>query len=102
MWANHDWYDRHPINRDIFNQKMLYKWSSTRENIGGVWDMLIEKYLLRDNYWQVDGSPYFSIYATNRFIKQMGGVDEAAEVLADFRDRAKKAGLPGLHLNAVW
>lgn len=102
MWANHDWYDRHPINRDIFNQKMLYKWSSTRENIGGVWDMLIEKYLLRDNYWQVDGSPYFSIYATNRFIKQMGGVDEAAEVLADFRDRAKKAGLPGIHLNAVW
>ncbi len=102
MWANHDWYDRHPCNRDIYHPKMLYKWNNTKEDIAGVWDMLIEKYFTSPNYWYLDGVPYFSIYATNRFITQMGGVDSCAEVLNDLRKRAKAAGLPGLHINAVW
>jgi hypothetical protein len=102
MWANHDWYDRHPVGRDIAKAPMLYQWSSTRESVGFVWDYIIENYMTRANYWRIDDLPYFSIYATNRFITQMGGVAAAADVLADFRERAKKAGLPGIHINAVW
>ncbi len=102
MWANHDWYDRMPVNRDIYHPKMLYQWADTRETISGVWDMLIEKYFTRPNYWYVDGVPYFSIYATNRFIKQMGGVESAADVLSELREKVRKAGLPGIHINAVW
>lgn len=103
MWANHDWYDRHPIGFETAkNAKMLYRWSSTKSSIGFVWDYIIENYMTRPEYWYVDGLPYFSIYAVNRFISQMGGVEDAAEVLADFRAKAVKAGLPGVHINAVW
>ena len=102
MWANHDWYDRHPCNRDVYHPKMLYRWNNTKENIDEIWDMLVEKYFTHENYWYLDNVPYFSIYATNRFIKQMGGVEDCAEVLNSLREKVKSAGLPGLHINAVW
>ena len=51
---------------------------------------------------KVDGKPYFSIYATNRFIIQMGGVESCAKVLAQLQEKARNAGLPGIHLNGMW
>ncbi len=102
MWANHDWYDRHPVGRDVFKAPLLYPWTATRKSVGFVWDYIIENYMTHPNYWKVGGLPYFSIYATNRFISQMGGLSAAADVLADFRERAGKAGLPGIHINAIW
>lgn len=101
MWANHDWKNFHPGNRDTANYKISFPWTTRRDTIPYVWDYLIEHYLTQPNYWKINGKPYFSIYAISRFIAQMGGVEGAAEVLADFRARAKAAGLPGLHLNAV-
>lgn len=101
MWANHDWKNFHPGNRDTANYKITFPWTTRRDTIPYVWDYLIEHYLTQPNYWKINGKPYFSIYAISRFIAQMGGVEDAAEVLADFRARAKAAGLPGLHLNAV-
>ena len=90
MWANHDWMDRHPVGRkDAFNAPLLYPWASTRQNVSEVWNYVIEKYLTKPNYWTVAGQPYFSIYAVDRFIKQMGGPDEAAAVLAEFRELAR-------------
>ena len=103
MWANHDWYDRHPIGfTKSATADKLYTWSTTKESISFVWDYVIERYLTRPEYWRVDGKPYFSIYAVNRFIAQMGGLDDAAEALALFQEKAKAAGLSGVHLNAVW
>ena len=101
MWANHDWKNFHPGNRDTANYKITFPWTTRKDTIPYVWDYLIEHYLTQPNYWKINGKPYFSIYAISRFISQMGGVEDAAEVLADFRARAKSAGLPGLHLNAV-
>lgn len=103
MWANHDWMDRHPIGYSkSAAADLLYKCSYTPENIGSVWDYVIKNYLTRPEYWRVDGKPYFSIYNVNNFIKQMGGTEGATAVLADFRARAQAAGLPGVHLNAIW
>lgn len=103
MWANHDWLDRHPVNRqDAFKPAMLYPWTATRENVSEVWTYIIENFMTRPNYWRVGGLPYFSIYAVDRFIRQMGGPDEAAAVLSEFRSLAQKSGLPGVHINAVW
>ena len=101
MWANHDWKNFHPGNRDTANYKITFPWTTRKDTIPYVWDYLIEHYLTQPNYWKINGKPYFSIYAISRFISQMGGVEDAAEVLADFRARARAAGLPGLHLNAV-
>ena len=44
MWANHDWMDKHPVGRNAADAPLLYPWNSTRENIGEVWDYIIEKY----------------------------------------------------------
>lgn len=101
MWANHDWKNFHPGNRDTGNYKITFPWTTRKDTIPYVWDYLIEHYLTQPNYWKINGKPYFSIYAISRFISQMGGVEDAAEVLEDFRARAKAAGLTGLHLNAV-
>ena len=101
MWANHDWKNFHPGNRDTANYKITFPWTTRKDTIPYVWDYLIEHYLTQPNYWKINGKPYFSIYAIPRFISQMGGVEDAAEVLEDFRARAKAAGLTGLHLNAV-
>ena len=101
MWANHDWKNIHPGNRDTANYKITFPWTTRKDTIPYVWDYLIEHYLTQPNYWKINGKPYFSIYAISRFISQMGGVEDAAEVLEDFRARAKAAGLTGLHLNAV-
>lgn len=101
MWANHDWKNFHPGNRDTANYKITFPWTTRKDTIPYVWDYLIEHYLTQPNYWKINGKPYFSIYAISRFISQMGGVEDAAEVLEDFRARAKAVGLTGLHLNAV-
>ena len=103
MWANHDWRDKHPVSWvGAKNAPILYPWTTTYETVGCVWDHLLEHYLCQPNYWRVNGKPYFSIYAVVRFIKQMGGPEKTAEVLELFRSKAKAAGLPGIHFNAVW
>ncbi len=103
MWANHDWHDRHPTSYiGTLNAPTIFPWSSTPDTIGWVWDYIIKHYLTQPNYWRVGGKPYFSIYAVKRFIQQMGGSQGAAGVLNCLREKAVKAGLPGVHLNAVW
>ena len=102
MWANHDWVNFHPGIRQTKHYPVNFPWSTRRETIDFVWDYVIENFLTKPNYWTVDGMPYFSIYAVNRFITQMGGVEAAAEVIANFREKAKKAGLPGVHINGIW
>lgn len=103
MWANHDWYDRHPIGfKKAENPDLLYPWNSTYEGIGETWDYIIERYMTRPEYWRVNGLPYFSIYNVNRFIQKMGGPEKTKEVLALLREKACKAGLPGVHINAIW
>ncbi len=101
MWANHDWRNVHPCNR-CSAREINFPWTTTYDTVGYVWDYIIENYLTHPQYWRVDGLPYFSIYAMNRFIGQMGGVEAAAEVIELLREKARKAGLPGVHVNAVW
>ena len=101
MWANHDWRNFHPGGRNT-NYPIQYPWDSTPETIGEVWDYVIENFMLKPNYWRVGGKPYFSIYQFQKFIMQMGGPAEAKKVLEDFRSRAVRAGLPGVHINGIW
>ncbi|MBQ6470937.1 MAG: glycoside hydrolase family 99-like domain-containing protein [Victivallales bacterium] len=103
MWANHDWSDRHPCNYgSAMKPKMLYPCAITSENVTQVWEYVVTRYMTQDGYWRVGGLPYFSIYAVNSFITRMGGIEKAARVLEQLRETACQAGLPGVHLNAVW
>jgi len=61
---------------------------------------LAEAYFRRDNYMQVDGRPYFSIFDTTFFIRELG-LDGAAEAIARAREWLADHGFPGLHLAAI-
>ena len=100
MWANHDWLDIHPYSRGAA-PKLLYPGQVTAATFRHIGDLLLEKYFLRKNYWKVDGKPYFSIYDLDNLVKSFGGVAQTRALFDEFRAKAKKAGLPGLHLNAV-
>ena len=102
MWAIHDWKNFHPGSRETKHYPVNFPWSTSKDTVGYVWDYVIEKFMTQENYWKIGGLPYFSIYAVNRFIGQMGGVEATAEVLAQFREKAVKAGLPGVHINGIW
>ena len=100
MWANHDWYDIHPYHRGT-PQKLLYPGKVTPERFGNICDHLINDYFVRSNYWRIDGKPYFSFYDLQNLTGSFGSVAATRAALDEFRARAKAAGLPGLHLNAV-
>jgi len=59
-----------------------------------------ERYFARANYMCIDGRPYFSIFDTTFFVREMGP-DGAAEAIAAARDRLAERGFPDLHLAAI-
>ncbi len=100
MWANHDWYDIHPFHRGA-PLKLLYPGRVTTEMFSNICDYLIKNYFSRSNYWRIEGKPYFSFFQLQKLIEVFGTVEATRAGLDEFRAKAKAAGLPGLHLNAV-
>lgn len=102
MWANHDWLDMHPASSPNKPAKVLYPGKISIETFDKMTNYVIQKYFTQKNYWKLDGCPYFSIYELSMFIESMGGTKQASLALARFRDKAKAAGFPDIHLNAVY
>ena len=100
MWANHDWIDIHPYRRGT-PAKLLYPGAITPATFDRICDHVIERYFLHPSYWKIDGRPYFSVYELYKLVESCGGVEQTKAALDRFRAKAKAAGLPGLHLNAV-
>jgi hypothetical protein len=100
MWANHDWLELHPSKRGT-PQKMLYPGKVTPEHFDQICDHVIQKYFLHPSYWRIEGKPYFSFYELSKLLENFGSVAPTRAALDRFRAKAKAAGLPGLHLNAV-
>jgi hypothetical protein len=88
MWCNHD---VGPARGAV-----------TPATFGTLTEYVTTTYFTHPSYWKLDGKPYFSIYDTKQFLKSFGDdLDAAAAALGRFRERARAAGFPGLHLNAV-
>jgi len=100
MWANHDWVDLFPYHRGDPG-KVFYHGQVTPDTFSKVCDRLIKDYFSRPAYWKIDGRPYFSIYELDKLVSNFGSVKAARDALDEFRTKAKAAGLPGLHLNAI-
>jgi hypothetical protein len=100
MWANHDWVDIHPHRRGT-KPKLLYPGRVQPATFVTLTDHVIQKYFLHPSYWMIEGKPYFSIYELFRLVESFGGIPQTRAALDQFRERAKAAGLPGIHLNAV-
>jgi hypothetical protein len=100
MWANHDWVELFRAKADG-TRTLHYPGAVSRETFRKLSDHAIREYFSQPNYWRIDGRPYFSIYELMTFVKGMGGLAAARDALQDFQARARNAGLPGIHLNAV-
>jgi Glycosyltransferase WbsX len=100
MWANHNWSDIHPYTTGT-PKNILYPGKVTPATFERICDHVIKDYFLRPSYWRIDGKPYFSFYDLGRLVDSFGSVEATRVALDKFRERAKKAGLPGLYLNAV-
>ena len=100
MWANHDWYDIQGYN-PADPVKLLYPGRITPQTWETLTDLVIDRYFGHSSYWKIDGKPYFSIYEIELFLRSFGTVQAARDALDRFRDKARQAGLPGLHINAV-
>ena len=72
-------------------RKPLTKWTDT----------IIETYFKHPSYWKIQGKPYFSIYELTKLLDNFGSVEATKKALDAFREKAVKAGLPGVHINAV-
>lgn len=100
MWANHDWLDVHPHKRGAA-PPLLYPGRVTLKTFDAVCDLVIERYFSHPSYLRLHGRPYFSVYELSDLMKVFGSVAATRRGLESFRARAEKAGLPGVHLNAV-
>ena len=100
MWANHDWEDIHPYRRGTPRVR-LFPGRVTPENFEKICNHVIKDYFLHPSYWRIEGKPYFSFYDLTQLLANFGSVEAARAALDRFRAKARAAGLPGLHLNAV-
>ena len=94
MWANHDPIAAHPTPYGKTAAEL--KWCSGAIDTAlfcEVTDFCIKNYFTRKNYRRVNGKCYFGIWNAGRFIKDLGGIDEAAAAMRDFRERAREAGV---------
>jgi alpha-L-rhamnosidase len=100
MWANHDWYDIQGYN-PADKIKLLYPGKVKPETWDTICDLVISKYFKHPSYWKIAGKPYFSIYEMSLFLDSFGSVESARAALDKFRGKARAAGFPGLHANAI-
>lgn len=100
MWANHDWQEIQPRKLNVPLQT-LYPGRVLPKTFDKIADYVIAKYFRHPSYWLLDGRPYFSFYELSILLDSFGSVPATRTALDRFRDKAKAAGLPGLHLNAV-
>ncbi|HOA73143.1 MAG TPA: glycoside hydrolase family 99-like domain-containing protein [Phycisphaerae bacterium] len=83
MWANHPPFHQH-----------------THEQLLTVADYWIERYFRRSNYLLVDGKPYVSFFSAGRLIADMGSEDKVRAAFDAMREKARRAGLAGIHFAA--
>jgi hypothetical protein len=99
MWANHDWIDLHPAKLNSPGE-VQYRGAVSRKSFDAMCDRVVELFR-HSSYLKIGGEPYFSLYELFRFVQGMGGVSQAKAALDGLRQKAKAAGFPGVHINAV-
>lgn len=105
MWADQDWWDLYPQKRAPFQTSQPYETlipgTTPPDSFRAMTDYVINTYMGHPSYWRVGGGLYFSIYDLGLLQSSLGSPADVAAALADFRARARAAGLGELHLNAV-
>jgi hypothetical protein len=100
MWANHTWIDVFPARVGRVGDT----WWQGEVDAGQfdrMIDVVIERYLRHPAYWRVQGRAWFTVFSLETFVAGLGGVTQARDALARFRERARTQGAGELHLNVL-
>jgi len=99
MWANHDvkyvW-DKRLAHVD--QETNVWKAAVNRRQFDEIGLRLIRNYFTHPSYYTIGGCPVFQIYDLKSLVTGLGGIAQTVDAFDGFRERAVKAGLPGLHL----
>lgn len=101
MWANRMPRRVLPVRRAdaaVISEERLVR--SDIDDFVALLEHVATRYMIRDNYLRVDGVPYFSIFDSTFFLRELG-IEAAAEAIARARERLRALGLGGLHLAAI-
>lgn len=101
MWANHDAVQLWDIRNSNDLDTVVWSGQVDRVAFEPMAKRLIEKYFKLPQYLTIDGKPLFCIYDLKNFVAGLGGLEEARDAIAWFREECVKAGLPGLHLQII-
>ena len=101
MWANHDATTGWDLRNSDDPSNVVWNGFVDRAEFEVIGRRVIERYLCHPAYYTLGGRPVFSIYDLANLVKGFGGVAETRQGLDWFRREAERAGLPGLHLQAV-
>jgi hypothetical protein len=101
MWADHTWVNYFPYPYDG-PVNWLLPIRHTPANFQRVMQHCIERHFKQSNYWRVgeNNAVYFSLFAPEDFIKQLGGAEKAKAVLDAARETCRKAGVGEVHFAA--
>ena len=99
MWAYHDRYNRFRI--DPKESKPLMLLAKTPQEFLEAMKYCVDNYFGLDNYWRLNGKPFFSMYEVDFFIKNMGGPAKTKKLLATVDAMMKAKGLPPVHWNGM-
>ncbi len=102
MWANHNPIYAHPGS---YWKPAEINWSGAVDpkTFRDCTDYCIKNFLGKPNYLRLpDGSLYFMLYRLGALVEEVGGLDTAAALIREFRDKVEKAGLGKLHISTVF
>lgn len=103
MWANHDVNHIWDKRLSDSNPGIIWQAAVDRRGFETIADRVIERYFQHACYYRIDGKPVFQIYDLATLLNGLGGVERTAEAFAWFQERARAAGLPGVHLQmTLW
>jgi len=103
MWANHCVNYCWDIRLShLLDEGIIWQGTVDRSEFEIIGRRLIEKYFKHPAYYTIAGKPVFMIYDLNNLMKGLGGIAATRDAFDWFRAEAKKAGLPGLHLQLTY
>jgi hypothetical protein len=100
MWANHDATTLWDLERS-HEHRIIWPGAVDRATFDRATRRLIERFFSHPSYYRIDGKPVLSIYELGTLIKGLGGVEATRDALDSLRAGVRKAGFPGLHLQAI-
>ncbi len=104
MWANHDanyLWDRRGASKSYATTPIWHGFAD-REQFEALSDRLIRDYFSRSNYYCIDDKPVFAIYDLPNLLATFGSVEQTAEAMRAFDEKAKRAGHAGVHFQLIY